>query len=509
MKRKVCKILRQLSIVEAHPVNKLNQACRIGSALLLALALSTNSVQAQSNMKVASKKALDSLVALGRAAHLKDSIALDAWSHKVTSRINGKFSEDQMNAFADSLRRTGVSKKGIRHKKDSLLHQRDAMLKEVRERQKAVQEGVSLRYEKWADNLRKKLNQDSVSISLPNGPLANLPEISGIPAPVPDVDFTKITPVPSLGMNDFSSLNYSPELASLGAIPSVTELSDLQKSLPQINDFKTDLPTKLKATDLNGALEKEVKQVVKVEDASKILSDADKLKKDNELLQASGQLKNPKEAISSKKREAINHFAGQQVALTGAMTQMAKLKRKYSSIGSLSEIKKNDWLPRNGLKGKPFRQRFRIGLHTGFRSRGDTLLLDFYPNVSYRLTGRLEAGLGAIYRVRINTSEVSLDQHNPVWGMATFAVIKTFKSIFVRLEVDGNSFPKPGAQDQQSYRDWRWSFHSGIQTNFKLGKQWTGNVQMLYNFDSSLKDGFPEKLAMRMGVQYKLKPKKK
>jgi len=85
-----------------------------------------------------------------------------------------------------------------------------------------------------------------------------------------------------------------------------------------------------------------------------------------------------------------------------------------------------------------------------------------------------------------------------------FAVVKTFKSIHLRFEVDGNSFPKSGPPDQPTSRDWRWTFHSSIQTNFKLGKQWTGNILMLYNFDKSLKDGFPEWLVMGFGVQYRL-----
>lgn len=87
-------------------------------------------------------------------------------------------------------------------------------------------------------------------------------------------------------------------------------------------------------------------------------------------------------------------------------------------------------------------------------------------------------------------------------------VAKIVKSLHLRFELDGNSFPKSGTTEKPNYRDWRWSFHSGIQTNFKIGKQWTGSVQMLYNFDSSLKDGFPEWLAVRFGVQYKF-PKKK
>ena len=86
--------------------------------------------------------------------------------------------------------------------------------------------------------------------------------------------------------------------------------------------------------------------------------------------------------------------------------------------------------------------------------------------------------------MRVNTDNFTFDQRNPVWGLSTFAVVKTFKSIFLRFEMDGNSFPKTTAPDQSSYRDWRWTFHSGIQTNFKLGKLWTGNIQMLYNFDN-------------------------
>ncbi|MBL7852825.1 MAG: hypothetical protein JNL17_00390 [Cyclobacteriaceae bacterium] len=34
----------------------------------------------------------------------------------------------------------------------------------------------------------------------------------------------------------------------------------------------------------------------------------------------------------------------------------------------------------------------------------------------------------------------------------------------------------------------------------------TGNVQMLYNFDRKITDGFPEFLVLRVGVQYKFKP---
>ena len=89
-----------------------------------------------------------------------------------------------------------------------------------------------------------------------------------------------------------------------------------------------------------------------------------------------------------------------------------------------------------------------------------------------------------------------------------FGVLKIFQSVFLRMEVDGASYPAYSKADAVSYRDWRWTFLLGIQTQFKLGKQFTGNIQMLYDFDKSLKDVFPDRLSLRFGVQYKLKVKK-
>ena len=109
-----------------------------------------------------------------------------------------------------------------------------------------------------------------------------------------------------------------------------------------------------------------------------------------------------------------------------------------------------------------------------------------------------------MYRLRVQTNDVGFDQQNPVWGANTFVIARTIKSVYLRLEVDGNSYPKPESTDQSPQRDWRWTFLSGIQTNFTINNQWTWNVQMLYNFDHKVKDGFPERLMMRVGVLYKL-----
>src|SRR5262249_9814766 len=136
----------------------------------------------------------------------------------------------------------------------------------------------------------------------------------------------------------------------------------------------------------------------------------------------------------------------------------------------------------------------------------DTLSLDFFPGASYRISGRFEAGLGFLYRVKVLTREIGIDQSHPVWGINSFVLARSFKSVFLRFEVDGNSYRVDGDTSGATgaHRDWRWSFLSGIQTNFRISTRCTGNVQMLYNFNSALKDGFPERLSLRVGVSWKI-----
>ena len=188
---------------------------------------------------------------------------------------------------------------------------------------------------------------------------------------------------------------------------------------------------------------------------------------------------------------------------------MAKIKKKVPSLESLDKLPKNYKWPKNGLKGKPFRERVRFGINFGAQGRKDSIIVDLFPNVSYNLTGRIELGGGMIYRLRESTKTWQFDQANPVWGFNMFGTFKTFKAVRFRLEADAASYPKFGGVGEPVERKWRWTWLTGVQTEFKISQYFTGNVQMLYNFDKSLTAGFPEQLVMRFGVQYKLLLKKR
>jgi hypothetical protein len=459
-----------------------------------------------------STKLLDSLNSLASLNHIRDSLTILAWSDSLRNKISHRYSTDFFNRYSDSLRALGVPESAIKRRTDSLVQAKTALLGEVEEKQNKLQRKVTDRYGTWTASLRKNFNLDSAGVSMPGANLkANMPNLPGGSPAVPAVTgMPDIPEIPSLGAEDFSSLGVSPELSQIGGsmtLPSGPQLGEWQKSLPTMPDLAGEASKygddlKEVTNNPSAAAEKSLSNVSEVSEATKMLNEAEK---QTAALKAAEQLKDPSTAAEELKQQAVDHFAGKEAEVKSAMNVMAKYKKKYASLGSLSEIKKHDWLPINGLKGKPFKERFRLGMNLGFKGAGDTLLFDFYPNAAYRITGRIEAGLGANYRVRVIQHPFGFDQRDPVWGMSTFVILKTFKSVNIRVEMDGSSFPVSGSAERAPYRDWRWSFYTGVQTNFKISKRWTGNVQMLYNFDSSLKDGFPEKLSARLGVQYSLK----
>ena len=456
-------------------------------------------------------KSLDSLLLKSKAIRWRDSLSLGSWSGNLKKNIEHNFSTDRITRFGDSLRRKGLPEPAIAHQTDSLLRKKESLLNEVTDKQAQLQKRITSRYDEWTSSLKKQFNLDSAGVRLPGMTNPGVPQTPNTTTPsILSANMPDIPTMPALESSDFTSLGMSPELTSIGgstAIPSTNQLGEWQKSMPAMPDPGGMVNEQLNTikdikSDPGAAAEKAATQVAEVNDAAKGLKDAEQLKSNSEMLKAAEQMKDPNAAMEMGKQQAMDHFAGQEAALQGAMTQMAKYKQKYSSLGSLSEIKKNDWLPKNGLKGKPFKERIRVGMNMAYKG-GDTLLFDLFPNASYRITGRIEAGVGAIYRVRVIQKPFGLDQHDPVWGTSSFVVVKTVKSVFFRIEMDGNSFPVTANSEHSAYRDWRWSFYSGIQTNFKLGKRWTGQIQMLYNFDNKVKDGFPEKLALRAGVQYR------
>ncbi len=474
--------------------------------LLASPAFSQDSLRVSVDLSNTSSR-LDSITSLAAVSRVRDSLKINAWSDSLKQKVTRRFSPQFVSRAGDSLRKMKVPEPKIDLHTDSLMRKKDALLNEVNGKQDALQKKVSSRYESWVRNARSTPNLDSAGVSLPSMKQPDLVQkLPGVPG-MPAAGIPGLPAIPELVPDDFGSAALSPELAKIGgdiAIPSANQLKLIDAAIPEIPNPLGDVAaaqTEIKqlTSDPGAAAEKAVGQLEGVSTATDQLAQAQQLAEEQKTM--TDQLKDPQAAVPQM---AFDHFAGKEEVLQKAMESVAKYKQKYESLASIADVKQT-WWPVNGLKGKPFKERFRLGMSLGVRSINDTLMMDFFPSASYRISGRFEAGLGFLYRLRLFTRDFTFDQQHPVWGVNTFVVVKTYKAIFFRVEADANSYPSYAGD--VIGRHWRWSFLSGVQTNFKISNRVSGNVQMLYNFDASLKDGFPERLSVRVGVQYRLKTK--
>ncbi len=472
----------------------------------------------------------DSLHEYANLNRFKDSLKIITWADSMTMKVNTHVTKDQrfLSQKIDSLQQLKISTTRYQQKIDSLIGKKDALIVEINSKQKTLEQKVTHRYTEWEKSIRSKLKLDSLGINAGvNIPrmkdlrknVGNIPGVAQGQSNLGKQNMSGVPALPALNSKDFSDLGLSKDLAGIGgktSLPSTSQLSQWEQNISGLASPIKSVKGKLNeagaiAKDPSKAAESAVGQIKEVNELQGQMGKADKLMKDYEALQLADKMKNPEavhQEIKTKGFEqVVNHFAGQEETLKKSIDEVSKYKTKYKSLGSLSDAKKK-WQPVNSLKDVSFRERFHPGINFGLLNRKDTISFDFYPNAAYQISGRFEIGLGGMYRVRILEKTREVDQNNPVWGLNSFTTIRLFKATRLRVELDGSNNPLPQKDvETRAVRVWQWSLVTGIQNNFRITKSIDANVQMLYNFDKQLKDAFPEKLSIRVGIQYKLSRK--
>jgi hypothetical protein len=474
------------------------------------------------------EKKIDSVKNIGNFNRHLDSLKVVGWADSLRTSVVSYFSSKQNAIYkqVDSLLVRNQPTHLLQSKTDSLSRKQELLLGEIGQKQSQLQQKLNARFQKWSgkldslklktpnvnaklpgmDNASSQLN--SLSSKIPNVPTANM-KLLGATQQIPNAQ------LPGLNTADFASLNLSKDLSGVGgklSVPSADQLNLWDKQIKGVTEPLGDVKSKM--GDLNTALkdpgkaaEEASKQLKEVSTLSKEMRDADKLLKENEAMKTAEMMKDPNAMKEELAEKAVDHFAGKEQELKQAMEQMAKYKKKLPSLESLDQLPKRLWIPRNSLKGKPFRERVRFGGNIGFQNRRDTLWVDIFPNVSYKLTGSIELGTGFNYRLKWNTKKKSFEQRDPAWGFNLFGTFKTYKSVRMRVEADAFNTSRTGSVGESTQRQWRWTWLLGMQTNFNVSKNCTGSVQMLYNFDKAITAGFPEQLVLRVGIQWKLADK--
>ena len=203
-------------------------------------------------------------------------------------------------------------------------------------------------------------------------------------------------------------------------------------------------------------------------------------------------------AVNQAKEQAVNHFAGKEKELMAAIDQLSKAKTKVKDAEQVVDLFKK---PANPMKGKPFVERLRPGINLQIQSR-QNLMVDFNPQIGYRISGRFAAGIGWNERISFNSKKSSVNFGDRVYGPRSYVQVKVKGGSFGLLNAEcmNAEFAPPGGE---ATRQWVWSYMAGYKQEFRISNKLLGNVQIMYAFYSSYyQSPYVDRLNIRLGFEF-------
>jgi len=330
------------------------------------------------------------------------------------------------------------------------------------------------------DNSLSKIGDVNLS-SKSLGEVGKLPEMNGMGNELKDLqgnmkDVTKVTGEVGAYQKDIQSVT-SGNLNEVKALPKTLET---------------------KAADISGigGLQGETKALDQYKDQLGKVQNPDAMKK---------------EAVQQVQQAAIDHFAGKEQVLQQAMDKMAKYKKKYSSLQSLSEVGKRR---PNEMHGKPLVERLLPGFGFQVLRKKSDVQVDLNPFIGYRLSGRLTSGIGWNHRITYNDKHNRLQTggHSRAFGPRMYSEFNLFKGFFPRFELEAINtlVPTPGSPytAYEQKREWVWSAFMGMKKNYRFLKHVNGYTAIMVNLYNPLhKSPYGDIVNMRIGFEFPMKKK--
>ncbi|MBL0745092.1 hypothetical protein [Chryseolinea lacunae] len=321
--------------------------------------------------------------------------------------------------------------------------------------------------------------------------------------------------VPNLPNTDVPGLGNVPGTEKLGDLKNVTnQTGDLSKITGQASEYTKDAKALTSGNlgdvkALPNTAETKAAEVAGIKDLQGQANVLDQYK------DMAGAAKDPaamkEEAATKVQQMAVNHFAGKEKQLQEAMDMVAKYKKKYGSLNSLSDIPKKR---PNEMRGKPWYERVVPGIAMQIQKKGEDVMVDFNPYAGYRFTGRLTAGAGWNQRVAYNTERRYFDHASRIYGPRVFGEYKLWKGFSPRLEVETmNTYVPPLSRltlPDQGQREWVWGVFVGVKKEYRFIKNVKGTALiMLRTFDPHHKSPYGDVLNVRFGFEFPMKKKVK
>ena len=494
---------------------------------------STGSIKTKINTSSFQSKTPNSLDTISpNAAHYKHHLdsAKRSLTHKIDSLNKLKLPTAQYTRKLDSLNRIDPLK---------VVKQDEAKVRAEEQKVTGTVTGLEKKVNQELNSLTKDAEggaglPSTNSIPGANLPGTNLPGVN-LPGVNPNLNNSLSLPNTSLpNVNDPLNANtglgdVQKDMNSVSGLPQ-KELSEL-KNIPDVNDAEKDMGAAGKMTQKANGYGKEISGVANGDSASTAQlektaeSDAKNLEGMKDLQKETGvmnnyqnmasQVGNPqaleKDVLTQAPQPAINHFAGKEQVLTGAMSQISKIKQKYSKVTSLKDLPKH---PPNPMKGKPLIERLVPGVSFQVLKVNKLTEIDLNPQVGYKFNGHLTAGAG--WNERIGIEHFRFSTQSRIYGPRVYGEYKMIKGFALRAEVETmNTYipPDPILNSDPSGRRWVWNSFAGLKRDYKIFKHLKGNIQMLYQINSLFTQHryaiYGDPLTVRMGFEFPMKKRAK
>lgn len=433
---------------------------------------------------------LDSLSNLSSLQWVRDSITINAWADSLKISVQNKFNPDSIHLKdkIDSLSSLQLSTEPYSRQMDSLINSKQSKLAEIREKQNELTSKTKTRIDQWQRTVRSRLDSLGFKGNIPGVDIPGLKQL--------DMPSFNLPEIPTLSADDFTSIDFSPDLSKLNQnLPfvSIDGLKGVQENIAVVTE-KLSL-----ASDLKNNAGQNIESAIGEIDA------VGEIKKQTEALD---DIKPPdQDEIKEQAIETtVDHFAGNNEQLNQAMQEVSKYKQKYSDVKSLKDLPKK--VP-NPMKEKTFVERLVPGMTFQILKK-DNFLLDVAPYLGYRFTGRLTIGAGWNQRISFNSEKTSTQTN--VYGPRVYGDYNVFKGFSGRLELETmNAFvPQDLKITDNGQREWVPAILLGIKQQYTIYKTLKGTALVLYNFyNPDYKSPYGDRLNVRFGLEYAFKKKKK
>jgi len=179
-------------------------------------------------------------------------------------------------------------------------------------------------------------------------------------------------------------------------------------------------------------------------------------------------------------KNAKDYMSGHEEKLKSAQTQLTKLKKKYSFVGSTSDMK--NARKSKSLKGAPLKRRLTFGGNFNMQ-RGDPLSVDLSPLLMYKLDKKTFIGVSATFRVKLGVEDqFQTNVTQDVYGYSVIGEYKIKSGFFGYGEFEYLSRPIPDPSNaDNTIRQWKEGLLIGIGKQFSFTKGLNARLILTYN----------------------------